>query len=95
MDAHYPVLDRIDAYYVRGGEEIRHLLNGDRIPFSQREFKHRSLVFDVELAPGDQIDVYLRVRTDSSLQLPLHISKPQQFSNAISASCMRWACTTA
>ncbi len=79
MDAHYPVLDRIDAYYVRGGEEIRHLLNGDRIPFSQREFKHRSLVFDVELAPGDQIDVYLRVRTDSSLQLPLHISKPQQF----------------
>lgn len=79
LEAHYPMLDRIDAYYVRNGVLLAHKLNGDRMPFSRRDFKHRSLAFTLELQPHDQLDVYLRVKTDSSLQLPLHISRPEQF----------------
>jgi hypothetical protein len=79
LEARYPMLDRVDVYLVRGGVVVGHRVNGDLLPFAQREFKHRNLGFALDLAPHDQLDVYLRVKTESSLQLPLLLLTPERF----------------
>lgn len=79
LEARYPMLDRVDVYLVRGGSEVGHMVNGDLLPFAQREFKHRNLGFNLTLLPNEQLDVYLRVKTESSLQLPLHLLTPERF----------------
>ena len=79
LEARYPMLDRLDVYLVRDGKVLGHRLSGDSLPFAQREFKHRNLGFTLALAPQDQLDVYLRVKTESSLQLPLHLLTPERF----------------
>lgn len=79
LEARYPMLDRVDVYLVRGGVEVAHMVNGDLLPFAQREFKHRNLGFNLTLLPNEQLDVYLRVKTESSLQLPLHLLTPERF----------------
>lgn len=79
LEARYPMLDRVDLYLVRGGVEVAHMVNGDLMPFAQREFKHRNLGFNLTLLPNEQLDVYLRVKTESSLQLPLHLLTPERF----------------
>ncbi len=79
LEARYPMLDRVDAYLVRKGVVVGHKVNGDLLPFNQREFKHRHLGFKLDLAAYDQLDVYLRVKTESSLQLPLQLLTPEHF----------------
>ena len=79
LESQYPLLDQIDAYLVYAGNKIVDYRSGDTLPFSQRALKHRNVMFKVPLAQGESVTIYIRVKTESSLQLPLTLWSPQAF----------------
>jgi diguanylate cyclase (GGDEF)-like protein len=77
LESQYPLLDHIDAHLVYAGNKVVDYRGGDTLPFSERAIKHRNVMFRVPLAPGESVTVYIRVKTESSLQLPLTLWSPQ------------------
>ena len=71
MEIDYPVLDEIDAYTLSADGLIHHLKMGDKQPFHDRPFQFRNFIFPVHLAPEAPLKIFLRVKSSSSIQLPL------------------------
>lgn len=76
----YPLLDRIDLYLKFDDGHIEHFRAGDSYPFSKRWIKSRAFVFPVEFNSMRQsVDVYVRVVTTSSMQVPMSVWQPAAF----------------
>ena len=73
LESQYPLLDHVDTYLVYSGNKIISMSSGDTIPFFNRAIKHRHMMFNVPLATGQDVRVYIRVKTESSMQLPLRL----------------------
>lgn len=71
LEISYPVLDKVLVYAIREGEIVSSFHLGDRIPYRQRPIDHPNLIFPLELSPDQETNLYLRVETSSSLQVPL------------------------
>jgi two-component system, sensor histidine kinase LadS len=69
----HPVLDRIDAYIYRNGALIDRYSMGDRLPYRARPVDHPNYIFPVRTFPTDVTEVYLRVESTSSVQIPVGI----------------------
>lgn len=82
LEVDYPLLDHIEFYEVRNGEVQDQALTGDQHPFSSRPMRHRTFVFPVSMAPNETTDVYLRVTTSGSHQVPLTLWEPDAFFEA-------------
>ncbi len=82
LETGYPMLDHVDTYYVfpDGRREVHR--HGDLMPFSARELKHRNPVVRVPLAPQERIQVVVRVQSESSLQIPLYLWRPDSLAAA-------------
>ncbi|MCW7540468.1 sensor domain-containing diguanylate cyclase [Aquabacterium sp. A7-Y] len=76
LEAQYPQLDDVSFYALRGDTVVTASRAGRLFPFGQRQVEHRNLIYPLELAEGEAVDIYLRVHTQSSLQLPLLLSTP-------------------
>ncbi len=79
LEVQYPLLDLIEVYLVYPGNRIVSLRSGDTMPFSQREIKHRNFSFPVSLARGEAATIFLRVKTESSMQMPLMLWSAKAF----------------
>ena len=73
----YPLLDSIDVYFVQSGKVFKQLHMGDQLPFNERPVDNKNFV--VPLPTHAAHDVYIRVRTESSLRFPLEIWAPLDF----------------
>lgn len=73
LEIGYPVLDFLDVYLLHRNGDTRQLSLGDKRPFHDRPVDHRNFIVPLLLQADDTVDVYLRVRTTSSIQLPLMI----------------------
>ncbi|TCS37227.1 diguanylate cyclase (GGDEF)-like protein [Paucimonas lemoignei] len=71
LEVLYPPLDHVDIYLVAPDGSHAVMRGGDRRPFDARAIKERNINFLLEVQPGDSRDVYVNVRTNSSMQLPL------------------------
>ncbi|WP_324125588.1 sensor domain-containing diguanylate cyclase [Marinobacter sp. F4218] len=71
LEIGYPVLDRIEIYIDPMTSGVEPLVLGDKQPFSDRPIDHRNFVVPLDLAAGEQTRVFLRVKTTSSMQVPL------------------------
>lgn len=71
LEIGYPVLDFLDVYLLHRNGETRQFSLGDKRPFHDRPVDHRNFIVPLQLQADDTLDVYLRVRSTSSLQLPL------------------------
>lgn len=80
LENQYPLLDRLDLYIRSADGQLQYLRGGRSLPFNTRQVVHPNLIFRLPLAYGQQTDIYLRVQTGSSLQLPLVLWNPQSFS---------------
>lgn len=82
LETGYPMLDHVDTHFVfpDGRRELHR--NGDLVPFSARELKHRNPVVRVPLAPQERIQVFVRVQSESSLQIPLYLWRPDRLAAA-------------
>lgn len=71
IEIDYPVLDDIHVYTVTATGDIQHIKLGDKQPFHDRPFLFRNFTFPVHLAGDAPTKIFLRVKSSSSIQLPL------------------------
>ncbi len=69
----YPLLDRIDVYDVHESKPIKHWQAGDTLPASGRAINHRHFIFPIELGGAEHTDIYIRVQTEGTMQIPLSL----------------------
>ena len=79
LEIEYPVLDDVEAYFVRNGEVQQEFLLGNHRPFKERPIEHRNFVLPMELQEPGLHRVYLRVETATSVQVPLHLWQEEAF----------------
>ncbi len=75
LEVAFPTLDSVD-YFGPGGE---HLSTGDRQPFAARPLAHRNFVFPVHLNATGTGRVWLRVASEGTLTVPLHLWQSEAF----------------
>lgn len=78
----YPLLDQIDLYLRWHGDGIderhQHIQLGDRVPFQERSLQHRQFLTSID-APTENLDIYVRVQTTSSMQVPMEVLGERDF----------------
>ena len=73
-----PLLDHVDVYIVQL-DVTQHISMGDSLPFSARPINHYNYVIPLELTANGAATIYLRVQTESSMQVPLRLWDRAQF----------------
>jgi two-component system, sensor histidine kinase LadS len=80
MEIPYAPLDRIDFYIQPdSGSVWQHKVNGDIFPISERDLPHRQPIFKFTIKSNRTKIVYLRVKTISSVQVPVIFWTPEEF----------------
>ncbi len=75
----YALLDHIELYLRDADGKVTRMASGDRLPFAERAIAHRHPNFWVDLPSGRWADLLVRVQSESSLQVPLILWRPQAF----------------
>ena len=75
----YALLDHADLYLYKPDGTAQTHLSGDRVPFKQRALDHRHFTYFLTLDVGDEADLYLRVASESSVQVPLELTTERAF----------------
>jgi signal transduction histidine kinase len=78
-ELHYAPLDHIDFYVVDSTGNVLHKEGGDLLPFRSRDIKYRTPTFVFNTGNGKTADVFLRIRSESSLQGLITLWKPERF----------------
>ncbi len=81
LEYNYPIIDLVEVFLPGPDGFIRHQ-GGDSVPFSSREIKCRSIAFPVIQPPGEST-IYLRVKSEGSITVPLEAYEPEDFSRRI------------
>ena len=71
LEVAYSPLDQIDVYFIDSDGSYIHKTAGDHYPIDQRDLQHRHPVFSFNIERGQTQDVYVRVKTISSVQVPI------------------------
>lgn len=81
LEIAYPVLDDISMFVYdmnTGKKQFEHQL-GDKIPFKLRQIQHRHFVVPLELKPQQDQLWLIRIKTSSSMQVPMTIWPEREF----------------
>ncbi|WP_218109785.1 7TM diverse intracellular signaling domain-containing protein [Oligoflexus tunisiensis] len=79
IEVQYPILDFVDFHVLDGNRLIKQSKSGDMIPFTIREVFYRNPVFPVLLSSEEEVTVYVRVQTESSVQTPFIVWNEKSF----------------
>lgn len=71
-----PPLDRLDLYLSNASGAYEHQSGGDSLPFAQRSVAHRNHVKPINLAPGAESTLYLRVMSKGTVSVPTTLWQP-------------------
>jgi diguanylate cyclase (GGDEF)-like protein len=72
----YPLSDRVDIFLRYADGRIVHQASGDSLPFSSRSIRYRHPNFQIELPKDEQVELLVRVQSESSMQVPLDLYTP-------------------
>lgn len=87
VDFNFPFVDEIEVFFIdEKGEILSHFLSGDTFLFAQRPFLLNTFSFPVELAANSKTNIYFRVRTTSTLSVPVSVSSVKGFVERQSAN---------
>lgn len=75
----YPVLDDLEVWVTGPGHAPAHYRLGEDWPFHSRPVQHRDFVIPLPLTAGETDTVLLRVRSASSIQLPITLWQRDAF----------------
>lgn len=75
----YALSDRIEAFARYRDGRVEHRVGGDHVPFDQRAIRYRHPNFEIDLPSGQPVDLYVRVQSESSMQVPLVLYTPSAF----------------
>ena len=73
LEISYPQLDAIGFYLFKDNRLLREVITGDRMPFAERPVQHPHFLFPLQLAPGGNYQVLLRIQTEGAMQAPLRL----------------------
>ncbi|MDF2446015.1 MAG: hypothetical protein K0S46_1251 [Moraxellaceae bacterium] len=73
LEVAYPVLDEVEVWLLADGRQQAHFRMGDKLPFASRSIAHRYFLAPLQMQPGQDYTVLLRVRTSSSVQVPVKL----------------------
>lgn len=79
LEIAYPLLDHIKVDFIRNGEQAEGYLLGDSYPFSARLIEHRNFIVPVHMSPSEKVEILFRIKTKSSMQIPLRLSNEKTF----------------
>lgn len=79
LEIHYPVLESLDVYLLDGGQVQAHYPMGTQQPFRARPIDHPNFVVPLALAPGENLRVLLRVKSSTSVQVPMRFWEAEAF----------------
>ncbi|MES2317136.1 MAG: diguanylate cyclase [Pseudomonadota bacterium] len=71
LEFQYPLIDHVELAIVYPDGRIETVRSGDRLPFAFRAMKHRFPMFRVSVPRDQHLTIYLRVRSEGALQIPL------------------------
>ena len=77
----YALSDRIDVYLRHTGGRTVHRIAGDMLPFNTRSIAYRHPNLWLDLPPGEPIDLFIRVESQSSMQVPFVLHTPTSFTS--------------
>ena len=69
----YASLDAVDLYVQQGDRTLQHAVMGDRLLVHERPFPGRTHSVALDLPPGEPVTLYVRVRTTSTVVVPMVI----------------------
>lgn len=75
----YAVLDHLDIYVIHANGDIGEYRMGDKLPFASRPLKHRLFSVPFSALDNRPVEIFVKVRPTSSIQLPVTISKARDF----------------
>ena len=75
----YPVLGDVQVHVLANGEVRDFHQLGHDYPFHQRPVDHRYFIVPLEWQAQESLDIYLRVKSDSSVQVPVKLWEPETF----------------
>ncbi len=79
----YPLLDHIELYLPDGHGGWRCEKAGDRLPFDTRQIKYRNFLFPLHLELNQQVTLYIKCVTSSSLNMPVSLLSTDALVNRI------------
>ena len=80
MEISYPVLDYLSIYIF--GPQVQQTFDlGDKRPFYERPINHRNFVVPLQWQPSETLTLYLKVRSSSSIQVPITLWEEHAFFN--------------
>ena len=82
LETTYPLLDYLDIYIIDSEHKVEHLKLGDVYLYNQRPVDHRNFIAPISLQDNERKDIYIRVQTSSSMQIPVFIWHPDYFFEA-------------
>jgi methyl-accepting chemotaxis protein len=78
LEIAYPLLDQIELFIIDNNNHIDRRKTGDCFPFSKRDVKHNTFLFQLIL-DQNPLTFYLKIKTESSVQVPLILWFQSQF----------------
>ena len=82
IETTYPLLDYLDIYIIDENKNIEHIKMGDTYLYNQRPVDHRNFIAPISLHDNEKNEIYVRVMTSSSMQIPVFIWHPDFFFEA-------------
>ncbi|GAB4348264.1 MAG: hypothetical protein OHK0038_27780 [Flammeovirgaceae bacterium] len=79
FDIPYPPLDSLSFWIYKKGILIKNYHVGDLMPFKERPIQHPSYVIPVRLEVGEIYEIYIRIKTESSVLLPISLKREDVF----------------
>lgn len=73
LEIQYPLLDQVGVFVFAGRKLVQELHLGDAYPFRQRPVDANNFLVPLTLPPDADLEVYLQIRSTSSLGAPLKI----------------------
>jgi two-component system, sensor histidine kinase LadS len=81
LEIDFAPIDSID-FYVQSKGEWQHKVDGDMMPIAVRDIRHRQPIFSFKLPTDTLTAIYLRVKTTSSVQIPITLWQRSEFFHA-------------
>ncbi|MFT6905763.1 MAG: putative signal transduction protein with EAL and GGDEF domain [Oleiphilaceae bacterium] len=85
----YAPLKSIDLY-IKKGDKIKHIPSGTSLPFQSRPIQYRNFVYPLTNDGEAKYDLWLRVQSDTSLQIPISLWANQIFFEYQTLSSYGW-----
>ncbi len=79
LELAYPLHDDMSFYFIGSDGSMRERHFGDLRPFAEREIQYRNFAFKLPFAPMEQHTIYLRLRSEGSLTVPIILWTPEKF----------------